>query len=416
MKIKIQKISKLAQISERKRKMAAVAVITLIMCLIAAGGDDEGEISDGKLIRPKNSEGQISVNISVSGEGEDEDCTFDITVNPRKFTRDEVIENFGRAEEHLINNMLGENISFDKVSTNLKLITEFPEYSITVDWYSSDYELISYDGTVTPNNIPDSGEEVLLTAVMKCGEYEAEHVFNVNVIKPDLTDREEFLNDVYNAVGAALKTGEYEESIELPQNVNGRKIKYSQKRQSSVPTIAAGGLLAAAAIILSEKENKRKAEKMRIKQLQYAYSEVVSKLTLLIGAGMSVQRAWEKIALDYEKKRQKPECPAYEEMLITLRQIQSGVPEKSAYAEFGRRCGTKEYRKLGTLLEQNVRKGTKGLSELLEQESTEAFEQRKNLARQMGEEAGTKLLLPMILMLVIVMVIIMVPAVMSFQI
>ena len=39
---------------------------------------------------------------------------------------------------------------------------------------------------------------------------------------------------------------------------------------------------------------------------------------------------------------------------------------------------------------------------------------RRQLARKLGEEAGTKLLLPMILMLMVVLVILMVPAVMAF--
>ena len=46
--------------------------------------------------------------------------------------------------------------------------------------------------------------------------------------------------------------------------------------------------------------------------------------------------------------------------------------------------------------------------------ATEAFIERKALARKAGEEAGTKLLLPMGLMLCVVMVVIIVPAFMSF--
>ena len=44
-----------------------------------------------------------------------------------------------------------------------------------------------------------------------------------------------------------------------------------------------------------------------------------------------------------------------------------------------------------------------------------AFEKQKNMARKLGEEAGTKLLLPMMLMLGIVMVLIIVPAYFSFS-
>ena len=43
------------------------------------------------------------------------------------------------------------------------------------------------------------------------------------------------------------------------------------------------------------------------------------------------------------------------------------------------------------------------------------MEERRNLAKKLGEQAGTKLLFPMMLMLLVVMVILMVPAMMSFS-
>jgi hypothetical protein len=59
--------------------------------------------------------------------------------------------------------------------------------------------------------------------------------------------------------------------------------------------------------------------------------------------------------------------------------------------------------------------GSKGLCRLLEQESQNALEERRALARKLGEEAGTKMLLPLMMMLGIVIAIIMVPAMLSFQ-
>lgn len=70
--------------------------------------------------------------------------------------------------------------------------------------------------------------------------------------------------------------------------------------------------------------------------------------------------------------------------------------------------------KFGSLLSQNLKKGSRGLVELLEQEAENGMEERKSLARKLGEEAGTKLLLPMLLMLILVIVILMVPAILSF--
>ena len=62
-----------------------------------------------------------------------------------------------------------------------------------------------------------------------------------------------------------------------------------------------------------------------------------------------------------------------------------------------------------------MRTGTRGMRQLLEEEMALALEQRKDLAKRQGEEAGTKLLLPLFIMLGIVMVMIVVPAWMSFQ-
>ena len=67
------------------------------------------------------------------------------------------------------------------------------------------------------------------------------------------------------------------------------------------------------------------------------------------------------------------------------------------------------------MLSQNLRKGTKGLTELLGREAEDAFEERKNLAKKIGEEAGTKLMIPMFLMLIIVFAMVIVPAFFSIQ-
>ena len=146
------------------------------------------------------------------------------------------------------------------------------------------------------------------------------------------------------------------------------------------------------------------------------YPEIMNKLTLLLGAGMTVKSAWQKIVRDYEGQRRDREVRyAYEEMAAACHEMQSGVAEAESYERFGKRCGLKAYRKLAALLSQNLRKGTKGLTELLSMEAVQAFEERKAAAKRRGEEAGTKLLGPMFLMLAMVLVIVIVPAFLSIQ-
>ena len=148
------------------------------------------------------------------------------------------------------------------------------------------------------------------------------------------------------------------------------------------------------------------------------YPEMVNKLTLLLGAGMSMASAWEKIALTYKRQSEQGQVkksPVYEEMLVAYHEMQDGIGERNAYLRFGERCGLTQYRKMVSLITQNVRKGQKELTKLLEDEADEAFHLRKELAKKAGEEAGTKLLMPMMIMLALVMAVILVPACMSFQ-
>ena len=100
-------------------------------------------------------------------------------------------------------------------------------------------------------------------------------------------------------------------------------------------------------------------------------------------------------------------------MLFACGEMKSGVPESTAYENFGRRCGLPQYIKLGSLLSQNLKKGSKGLASILEKEAASSLEERKNMARKLGEQAGTKLLFPMAMMFGVVLTVLIVPAFLS---
>ena len=184
-------------------------------------------------------------------------------------------------------------------------------------------------------------------------------------------------------------------------------------------------VLAAIMIAASFERRLRDRLKKRQEQMMMDFSEIVSKLSLLYEAGLSIHGAFERILGDYEQKLGRdgkgadPSAVsyhyAYREMKLAMEKIRSGVSEGKAYAEFGKRCALQPYIKLGNLLEQNISKGAKGMQALLLKEVTDAQEERKRIARKRGEEASTKLLLPMALMLLVVIAIITVPALISIS-
>ena len=102
--------------------------------------------------------------------------------------------------------------------------------------------------------------------------------------------------------------------------------------------------------------------------------------------------------------------PGCEEILRTCQEMGHGVSELDAYRNLGKRARLPEYRTLATVLAQNLRKGGKEMTAILEREAEEAYENRKKHAAVLGEQAGTRMLLPMLVMLLLVMVILMVPA------
>ena len=127
---------------------------------------------------------------------------------------------------------------------------------------------------------------------------------------------------------------------------------------------------------------------------------------------MTIRGAFQKIAGDYEAKQESRDrqSPAYEEVLYLCRELNAGVSEGVAYEHFGRRTGLQEYIKFCALLTQNLKRGNSTLLERLREEADKAAQERLQQSKKMGEEAGTKLLVPMVLMLAVVMAMIMIPA------
>ena len=80
----------------------------------------------------------------------------------------------------------------------------------------------------------------------------------------------------------------------------------------------------------------------------------------------------------------------------------------------GHRINLPMYIKLMSLLSQNVKKGTRDILIMMAGEEQNARQTRKEMAKRKGEEAGTKLLIPMVVLLGVVMVIVMLPAIINF--
>ena len=187
----------------------------------------------------------------------------------------------------------------------------------------------------------------------------------------------------------------------LPSSLDGRKIAWTEEKDSKVIPILMLGMAISILLVGREIQKESNRKKTRKEQMMLDYPEIITEFTMLTGAGMTAKNVWKRIAEDYGITRGKTgrKREAYEEIWKTWQEMKSGIPEMECYERFARRCDLIPYMKMGALLSQNLKKGAKGISEMLRMEAVQALEDRKSRARQLGEEAGTRLLIPMILML-----------------
>lgn len=202
--------------------------------------------------------------------------------------------------------------------------------------------------------------------------------------------------------------------VSLPESISSRQLSFYEISDKPTLLFLLIGIIISIFIFLFALTDIDKLLKKRASQLESDYPEIVSKLLLLHGAGLTIQNAFSTILADYKKKDSSRYI--YQEIEFMLNKIKSGAPESGAYAELGKRCQLHAYIKLGTLLEQNIRKGSSDLQNVLNQEVCEAFSIYKSNILSSGEKAGTKMLLPMVLILIVVMMLIMIPAFLSMNI
>ena len=369
-----------------------------------------------ELKRNTGGDGEYEAELIASDEDGKEIGEAKILVGERLYTESEADKMFEEASEILQKTVLGDNESFDHVTEDLKLVERLEGYPFIIDWHIDDYEVIHYDGRLEDENIPEGGAVVNLIAEFKYNGRIWELQLPARLFKKEMTPKEKINSELRDLLKKAEEGSVNKESVEIPKSYNDDVIVWKEKVEDNSLLILVITLIGgAASYILKDKELKKGIEN-RAFQMLNDYPQLVSQLVLYLGAGMTMRNIFEKLAQDYLRKSKSSgkKQYVYEEIVVAVRELSSGVSESAVYENFGIRCQSRQYTRLATLLSQNLRKGNSEMLKILQEESQKAFEEKMDRVRKLGEEAGTKLLLPMIMMLVIVMVIIMIPAYLSF--
>lgn len=402
---------------DKKTKIEVVIVCILLLVMGYYVEQSDKLLGTNYTIeRQATGEGDKEVDLILNAEGL-ENYKYNLNVEEIHMDSDKADEYFEKAKKEINSSICAEGETVDRVTQKLNTKSKYVNDIVSVEWYFSGADVINSDGSIIEENLSDNGDVVEVSAQMSCKEFKSQYNFSINVQKRHLSKSEQIIRDVKAAIKNESNKPN-QKVLKLPKEVGGTKLEWKESKRHLVFKILLFEVVIFVLLKFMKIEQEKDAYKKRQESLKLDYSDIVSKISILMGSGMSIKQAWTTISTRYLKKRgndKKNYRAAYEEMLVTTYEMEDGESERIAYQRFGERTGMNEYHRFARILAQSLQKGSNGVCEMLEKEACEAFEQRKVYARKLGEEASTKMLIPLLMMLGIIIAIIMVPAAFSFN-
>lgn len=396
-------------ISNLKNSLA-VAITGLLLggiLLFADAGKEKNELT---VVR--NSYGEEETTYTIRYQDADDNWQeLPLIVEAVQYRDAELESVFQAAFQYLEKTILGSNAQAEQIQTDLNLITNVPESGITVRWSSDNYEILDEKGVVHNEGLTEV-QVVNLKAELQYEEVQKSKEYRLIIYPKELTEADIQRQELLAELTSIAQEHVYEKEFTIPTQLQGVKLRLNSSIASRGIILIIMGIGMAVLLWLRQQENLQTQRKRQQKELQREYAGMVNQILLYIGAGTTIKGAFERILLQYEKR---PEVKGalYRNLLIMQNEMHAGISQGQAYLNMGRRTGLLSYIRLTTLLAQQIQKGSSNLTLQLEQEQHAAFEQRKEQAKKYGEEAGTKLLFPMIILMVISMILVVGPAVLN---
>lgn len=399
------------------KKLAAMIVILVIgvvsvICLHLCSRM-EGRLTEGtQLVRNEWGVGDYKVTLRAKTENWSREIPF--LVGVRSLTKEEQNNLQEKLYIELPDIIKKENSDLAHVASDLNLVSTVSGYPFRLTWNSSNHERISRNGKVNRKGVRTE-EEIDLTVTVSYGQEKSSFTYEAWLLPEAFDEEESFFRSLEEQLSAIDLEGKSRKLILLPDCLQGKSIEWKEVRKDN--TILFFLLIIFSCVIAGRgmENDLEKDCKKRNRQLVLDYPEFVSKIRLYLSAGLTVKNTFYRIMKDYENRQDKKKRKfLYDEIKISCYQLENGAMEEQVYRELGKRCGETRYKRLSFLLAVHLKQGNDQLLALLSEEADSAQEDRRNIARKTGEEAGTKLLLPMMLMMVVVMFLVLLPAYLDF--
>ena len=375
------------------------------------------EYIDSTIIIERNETGGGTKEVELFMKNDKQEIRYPFIVREIPYTKEQWEEKVKEAIDYVEKVMKGDNTSFDAVNRNLVFPKKVPNNGIKITYETNHRTWVDENGNVDVSEIKEEGELVEIDVIFRYEDFEEIRTYTIRLIPEVKSEEEKEYEEVVKKIKEKEENSLYQIQFELPNKIGDYIIENTKgwnKNQGVFLILVLGiGIL----FFFREEEQMKEQMNERKEQLLKDYPEFIHQLILLIGAGMTLKSAFIRLSENYKKKKQltNKKHYLYEELIVTTYEFQAGLSEEEVYRNLANRIGLSSYKRIMELLIQNVKKGTKNLIEMLIREQESSLEMRKEQAKRLGEEAGTKLLMPMILLLGVVLLLVLYPAMCQFQ-
>ncbi len=382
-------------------------MVLLVMSIIS-DVTQESSIKNGVIERAEigGKKEEMVLQLEVDGNKKD----YVIEVLPAQPTKEEA--------ENYFETVIAEiDADFRDFQDRIPLKDVYLDGVVEAEWNILPRGYLDANGTIRYEKLNAQGQLMQSSVTLSCGRYEKIYNFSFLLLPRELSQEEKAMQDLEQYLEEQMQA-EGSSQVELPTQLGNNELKWSQKKEYKTPQILLLEVISLLLLWLMLKEKRKKDEQKRHAQMEREYPDIVNQLSFLLGAGMTIRQAWNRISVQYvfkKKEKMMSENIVYEAVLRMNRRFAEGESERSIYQQFMKEIPAVSYRRLMRMLLGSTEKGMLGICERLEEESRQAYEQRVMQAKKLGEEASAKMLVPLMLMLAVVMGIVILPALIGFQ-
>ena len=286
----------------RRQRQYVIEKLSLCCLIMAAGvflslvvwikGNQDTQIVDNRLYR-EDYDGS-SQSLKLTADNGETKAQFDLELMPRELSEQEMNRLYEEFIPRLEEQILGLNETLDRIEYDMKLITSMDGYPFQVEWTVPDQYMDMKGKLLQEEMVQPVVEE--LGARISYGSFVMNYTLACCIYQraEPFTLKEKIAAQLLSLEEADRK----KEYITLPTDYGDTELKWSgTKNYTGLLILFLTPVLTVMIYMMKDKDLHKEVER-RGEQMQEDYADIVSKISLLISAGMTVQGAWGRVAGD----------------------------------------------------------------------------------------------------------------------